>query len=133
MEKIGDDAAAFLVAARPQNCCENFTFARYADRWVSTRVLNDVGGCDMESCNFLPRTPVVFSVPCDGYQWVGVCDLSLSRIMMLINVCFALSVLWYPLHFDDAKSKIDRINANKYVYCRNALCLFAINATFNAH
>lgn len=80
---------------------------------------------------FLERP--LFSQSCDDYQRVGVYDLSLSRVMMLIKrTCFALSVL-YSLHFDDARSEMNRINANKHVYCHDAPRLFAINATFNAH
>lgn len=114
MGKIGDDAAAFIVAAQPRNCCENFTFARYADRWVSARVLNGVGGCDVESCNFLLRAPIVFSVPCDGYQWVGVCDLSLSRIMMLIKCMFhvisaLISVAFWWCEEQDRPDKCEQI------------------------
>lgn len=124
----------FWVAVRLRNCWENFTFASYADRWVSTRVLNNVGGCDVESCNFLPRAPIVFFVPCGDHQWRRVWPLDVwhndankAHVFRVINTLIPVA-FWWCKEQEQLKA-----NSNKYLYCRDAARLFAISATFNAH
>lgn len=125
---------SFSVTVRPRNCWENFTFARYADRWVSTRMLNDVGGCDVESCNFLPRAPIVFFVPCGGHQWRRVWPLDVwhndankAHVFRVINPLISVAFWW--CEEQDQPDKFEQI----CILLRCSALVRSISATFNAH